>query len=176
MSEPFLAEIRIFGFNFSPRGWAFCNGQILPIAQNTALFSLVGTTYGGDGRTTFGLPDLQGRAPIFWGQGPGLSDYILGENGGTTSVTLTTNQLPGHTHTVQAVAANGSSNTPVGNDWGKVAAGRGALNLYNPASDGTSMNAAAFPNAGGSQPHNNMAPYLSLNFCIALQGIYPPRS
>lgn len=176
MSEPFIAEIRIMPYNFAPRGWAFCDGQILSIAQNTALFALVGTTYGGNGQTTFALPNLQGRAAIAPGQGPGLAAYQWGENGGASTVTLTSNQIPSHTHAVQAVAANGTSNTPVGNDWGKGAAGRGALNLYAPASDGTSMNSAAFPNAGSSGAHNNMAPYLTLNFCIALQGIFPSRN
>lgn len=176
MSSPFVAEIRIMPYNFAPRGWAFCNGQILPIAQNTALFSLLGTTYGGNGKSNFALPDLQGRAPIAPGQGPGLANYDLGESAGTATVTLNTTQIPAHTHAVNAVAANGTSNTPVGNNWGRVAAGRGALNLYAAASDGASMHPAAFSNANAGQPHNNMAPFLGLSFCIALQGVFPARN
>lgn len=167
MSEPFIAEIRIFGFNFAPRGWAFCNGQLLPIAQNTALFSLIGTIYGGDGRSTTALPDLQGRAPQHPGRGPGLSEVRLGQKTGTSTVTLTPNELPQHNHTLNGVNDSGIQATPVG---GVPARG----NFY-----ASSLNAAPMAplaNTGGGQAHNNLQPYLALNFCIALTGLYPSRS
>lgn len=169
MSEPFLGEIRIFPYNFAPRGWAFCQGQILSIAQNTALFSLLGTTYGGNGQTTFALPDLRGRMPLGSGQGPGLSPYDLGQVSGTETVTLTTGQMPSHNHLASSTQAGAGSTRPSGN----VPSGGGA---YAGASDGTRMNPAFIQNTGGSQPHENRQPCLVLNYCIALQGIFPSRN
>lgn len=173
--DPFVAEIRIFPFNFEPRGWAFCNGQILPISQNTALFSLLGTTYGGDGRVTFALPNLQGRSAIHSGRGPGLSDYRLGQVGGTESVSLQSLQLPAHNHTVKGSDGDGSSGDPSGKVWAGAAADRD-LFLYNNGNGDSFMASSAVGMTGGSQPHNNLMPYLAVNFCIALVGVYPPRS
>jgi microcystin-dependent protein len=173
MADPFMAEVRVFGFNFAPRGWAFCNGQLLPIAQNTALFSLLGTTYGGNGQTNFALPDLQGRACMHPGQGPGLSSRDLGEIGGQETVTLLTAQIPSHTHALQGSNAPSSNATPANNVLGRGAAG---LLAYAPPGNPTPMAATAIGNQGGSQPHNNLMPYVVLNLCIALQGVYPPRS
>jgi microcystin-dependent protein len=173
--DPFVAEIRLFPFNFAPRGWAWCNGQLLPISQNTALFSLLGTTYGGNGQTTFGLPNLQGSAAMFNGQGPGLSLRDLGETGGSQTVTLQTTQLPSHTHTAGAKVAGGTA-SPTNMVWGTSSAGKVAANFYAPAGGTVNMNAGAIANAGSSQPHNNLMPYLTLYFNIALQGVYPPRS
>ncbi len=176
MSSPFVAEIRIFGFNFAPNGWAFCNGQLFPISQNTALFSLLGTTYGGDGKSTFALPNLQGSAPLQPGQGPGLSLYDLGENGGETTVTLLQSEMPAHTHSpLQASTGAGNLQSPANAVWGTAEVLRQGVNLY-AASDGNNMSFQALSMMGGDQPHNNMPPYLVLNFCIALQGIYPPRT
>jgi microcystin-dependent protein len=173
MADPFVAEIRIFPFNFAPRGWAWCNGQILPISQNTALFSLLGTTYGGDGKSTFALPDLQGRAPMHPGQGPGLSLHDLGETGGSETVTLLESEIPAHTHGLQALAAVGNRTTPVGNTIARVS---GATPYLPPAGAAlVSMAGQALPPAGGDQPHNNLQPYLTFYFCIALQGVFPPR-
>lgn len=172
MSEPFVGEIRMFGFNFAPKGWAFCSGQILPIQQNTALFSLLGITYGGDGRSTFALPNLQGRAPLFWGQGPGLSDYSQGQTGGTTTVTLAANQMPAHNHPMSATTTNGSQLAPAGNIWAQDV---GGANFYAPTAT-SPMNATIVGQAGGGQAHDNMQPYLAVNFCIALQGIFPARN
>jgi microcystin-dependent protein len=172
MADPFVAEIRIFPFNFAPKGWAFCNGQILPISQNTALFSLLGTTYGGDGKSTFALPDLEGRAPMHPGQGPGLSLHDLGETGGSESVTLLSSEIPAHTHGLvgSGVAANRTS--PAGNAIARASAGT----PYGPAAAPTAqLGPQALAPAGSDQPHNNMQPYLTLNFCIALQGVFPPR-
>lgn len=169
MSEPFLGEVRIFGFNFAPRGWAFCNGQILSIAQNTALFALLGVMYGGNGQTTFGLPDLRGRVPLGFGQGPGLSPYNQGQTGGTESVTLQTNQMPMHSHLVSASSQPPNASRP-GNAF---LAGNGP---YQAASDGTTMNPAMIGIAGGGQPHTNIQPYLAMSFCIALEGIFPSRN
>ncbi|MCG7624389.1 phage tail protein [Epibacterium sp. Ofav1-8] len=175
MSEPFIAEIRIFAGNFAPRSWAFCNGQLLPIAQNTALFSLIGTTYGGDGRSTTALPNLQGRAPMHPGRGPGLTSRRLGQRGGSEQVTLTEAQLPNHTHTAMASTefadtSAPSSSTTLGNT--------GFDTLYQTDTDSNHVDLAyeAMPEAGGGQSHNNMQPYLTLNFIIALQGLYPSRS
>lgn len=166
MAEPFIAEIKLFSFNFAPRGYGLCNGQILPIAQNTALFSILGTTYGGDGRTTFALPNLQGRTPLHFGQGPGLSHYDLGQEGGAPTVTLTTNELPLHTHTMQAATEAPTTGAP---GPGNVLAG--AI-VYGPA-----QNLVPMAGLGASaQPHNNRQPFLTLNFCIALQGIFPSRN
>jgi microcystin-dependent protein len=174
MSEPFIAEIRMFGGNFAPRGWAFCNGQLLSIAQNTALFSILGTTYGGDGRTTFGLPDLRSRVPMHWGQGPGLSNRVLGEQGGVEAVALTAQQMPAHTHAANASSGKGNTNSPIGKVWSKDAGVQSATYTGN-APDGA-MAANAIGNAGGSQPHENVPPFLAVSFIIALQGIYPSRN
>ena len=172
MSEPFIAEIRIFAGNFAPRSWAFCNGQLLPIAQNTALFSLIGTTYGGDGRSTTALPNLQGRAPMHPGRGPGLTSRRLGQRGGSEMVTLSEAQMPNHTHSLTAALQLGETGTPSTNT--SLAFSRGA-NAYHDGTPDVSMADQALPNVGGSQPHNNMQPYLTMNFIIALQGLYPSR-
>jgi len=176
MSDPFVAEIRIFAGNFAPSGWALCNGQLMPISQNTALFSLLGTYYGGDGRSTFGLPNLQGSAPLQAGQGPGLTQRDLGEAGGEASVTLLQTEMPAHRHGVNAKTAGGDVNNPAtpGAVWAKAHTGKTAINSYNDT--GTAqMSPSALAPAGGSQPHNNMPPYLGLTFIIALQGIFPAR-
>lgn len=169
MSDPFVAEIRIFGFNFAPKGWAFCNGQLMPISQNTALFSLLGTYYGGDGKSTFALPDMQGNSPMFWGQGPGLTDRFLGEIGGSETVTLLQSEIPNHVHTINTLTDSGIQSSPAG-----ALSARAPLYSTGQAS-AVAMSFNALSMAGGSQPHNNMQPYLTLNFCIALQGIFPPR-
>lgn len=173
MADPFLAEIRIFPFTFAPKGWAWCDGQLMPISQNTALFALLGTVYGGDGKSTFALPDLQGRAPMHPGQGPGLSLHDLGESGGTETVTLLESEMPVHTHGVLAAPGilAGDNNIPVGNAFAKSSQG----NSYTPAANLTQMAFQTIAPAGGSQPHNNMMPYLTCYFNIALQGIFPPR-
>ena len=175
MSNPFVAEIRIFCGNFAPKGWALCDGQLMPISQNTALFSLLGTTYGGDGKSTFALPNLQGCAPMQAGQGPGLSLRDLGELGGEQSVTLLQTEMPAHAHT--AVASAGSNQTsPVNNAW---ASGQklGGGNLYTPTSNqNVQMNPFGTSISGGNQPHNNMPPFLGLTFILAMQGVFPPRS
>jgi microcystin-dependent protein len=175
MSDQFLAEIRIFPFNFPPVGWAFCNGQIMPITQNTALFSLLGTNFGGDGRTTFGLPNLQGTAPMFYGQGPGLSLHDLGESGGSVTVTLLQTQLPAHTHTMNAYAGRGTNEKTA---TAQLVLGESQGNFVYDATPNpplAAMAPQAISQVGGGQPHNNMMPYLTLNFCIALQGIFPAR-
>lgn len=174
MADQFVAEIRIFPINFAPKGWAWCDGQLLPLSQNTALFSLLGTTYGGDGKSNFALPDLQGRAPMHPGQGPGLSLHDLGETGGSETVTLLDSEMPSHSHGVMAVAPvfPANSNIVTGNAFGKSAQG----NAYVPAASLVQMSDEALTPAGGDQPHNNMQPYLTFNFNIALQGVYPPRS
>lgn len=171
MSEPFIAEIRIFAGNFAPRGWAFCNGQLLPIAQNTALFSLIGTTYGGDGRTTTALPDLQGRAAMHPGRGPGLTDRRLGQKGGVEMVTLSEAQMPSHTHAMMANPNPGEAPGPgSGNALARSVGGA----VYGPANNLVSL--APLPSAGGGQAHDNVQPYLAINFIIALVGLYPSRS
>jgi microcystin-dependent protein len=177
MADPFVAEIRIFGFNFAPTGWAQCNGQLLPISQNTALFSLLGTTYGGNGQSTFALPDLQGNAAMHHGQGPGLSLRDLGEIGGEQTVTLLISQMPAHTHTPTNAKNSGGQADPTNNMWGTSNAAKVAANFYAPAA-GTpvNMNALAFGLTGSGLPHNNLMPYLILNACIAMQGVFPPRS
>jgi microcystin-dependent protein len=173
MSNQFVGEIKIFAGNFAPKGWAFCDGQILSISQNTALFSLLGTFYGGNGQSTFALPNLQGSAPIHQGQGNGLSEYFIGQQGGSQFVTLLQSEMPFHTHTAQANSAGGGQISPVGNIWSSLA-GRTPPPLY-ASSANTQMNPMATAIAGGSLPHNNMSPYLVLNFIIALQGVFPAR-
>jgi microcystin-dependent protein len=177
MADQFVGEIRIFAGNFAPTGWALCNGQLMPIAQNTALFSLLGTFYGGDGRTTFALPNLQGAAPLMAGQGNGLSLRDLGETGGAAAVTLLTSELPSHPHAVMGTSSPGSVPDPANDVWGVAAVARGTT-MYSSSPGGTpsQMNAQSFSPSGGSLPHNNMPPYLVLTFIIALQGVYPPRS
>jgi microcystin-dependent protein len=175
MADNFLAEIRIFAGNFAPTGWALCNGQLLAISQNTALFSLLGTQFGGDGKSTFGLPNLQGSFPMNAGQGPGLSSRNVGDIGGETTVTLALNQIPAHNHGVAAVLAGGVD-SPAGAIWGESKIGKTALNVYAPTGSNVQMNANAILTAGGGQPHNNLPPFLCLTFIIALQGIFPPRS
>lgn len=175
--DPFVAEIRIFPFNFAPKGWAFCDGQILPLSQNTALFSLLGTTYGGDGKSNFALPNMQGNTPMHPGQGPGLSLHDLGETGGSETVTLLESEIPGHSHNAMCAGASveGDKNSPAGNVAAKLPGA--APPAYAPAGSGlVAMSYSALAPAGGDQPHNNMSPYLTLNFCIALQGVYPPRT
>lgn len=174
MSEPFVAEIKIFAGNFAPRGYAFCDGQLLPIAQNTALFSLIGTIYGGDGRTTTALPNLQGRAPMGNGRGPGLTPRQVGQRGGAENVTLNVNQMPQHTHTTTVSLQPGNLNDPAGNYLG--AGGAATTMLYAANTESPNSQLAPLPNAGGSQAHNNMMPFLTLNYIIALVGIYPSRS
>lgn len=160
-------------FNFAPRGWAFCNGQLLPISQNTALFSLLGTTYGGDGKSTFALPDLQGRAPMQWGQGPGLSYRDLGETGGSETVSVLDSEMPSHNHPLKAVNDVGDVNTPANMSMARSTGGA----VYNTANTPlTQLSVQTLTPSGGSQPHNNMQPYLTLNFCIAMQGVFPPRT
>ena len=171
MADPFVAEIRIFPFNFAPRGWAWCDGQLLPLSQNTALFSLLGTTYGGNGKSNFALPDLQGRAPMHPGQGPGLSLHDLGETGGSDTVTLLESEIPAHSHAATASQADGIERLP--NDQ-LLATGIG-IGQYAAPGAPTTLNPQALAPAGGDQPHNNLQPYLTFYFCIALQGVFPPR-
>jgi microcystin-dependent protein len=172
MADPFVAEIRIFPFNFAPTGWAFCNGQLMPISQNTALFSLLGTTYGGDGRTTFALPNLQGNAPMHPGQGPGLSEHFLGEMGGSATLTLLVSEIPAHAHAINAQNTPGNVKLPSSSVTLSRSAGG---NAYAPAQNLVAMSNQMLAPTGGGQPSNNMQPYLTLSFCIALQGIFPPR-
>ena len=177
MSDPFVAEIRIVGFNFPPRGWAFCNGQLLPLSQNTALFSLLGTMYGGNGQSNFALPNFQGSAAVSSGQSSTGTQYFQGQQGGSQYVTLLQSEIPTHTHTAQAyTGGNADANSPANNTWGKPGVSRQPIANYNPA-PGTSptMAPTALAIAGGSLPHNNMSPYLVLNFVIAMQGVFPQR-
>lgn len=169
MSEPFLAEVRIFACNFAPRGWAFCSGQLLPIAQNTALFSLVGTTYGGDGRTTLGLPNLEGRSPMHPGRGPGLTVRRLGERTGVETVTLTTDQMPNHNHRVGTASA-ATTEVPANRRFAPA-----EQQAYGETA-AVNLAGAAVASSGGGQPHPNLQPRLGVNFCIALTGLYPSRS
>ena len=171
MSEPFVGEIRMFAGNFAPRGWAFCDGQLLAVSQNDALFSLLGTVYGGDGRTTFGLPDLRGRVPIHAGQGPGLSPRRLGAKAGSEKETLTVNQLPSHTHPLRATTVSGTSNNPPGN----LTAESPSVDLYFEGDPTENTASTSITNTGGSQSHTNLAPFLCVHFIIALVGIYPSR-
>lgn len=172
--DPFVAEIRIFAGNFAPKGWAQCNGQLLPISQNTALFSLLGTTYGGDGKSNFALPNLQGLAPLQAGQGPGLSLRDLGETSGEQSVTLLVTEMPVHSHTVQA-ATSGGLPSPTANAWASGAKGHPA-SYAAPSGQTVQMSPSGTSVTGSSFPHNNMSPYLCLTFIIAMQGVFPPRS
>lgn len=180
MSQPFLAQISMFGFNFAPKGWAQCNGQILPISQYSALFALIGTFYGGNGTSNFQLPNLQGSAALSQGSGPGLSTYSVGEQTGTTNVTLLQSNLAQHTHSLTGVTNDGSTLTAGGNQPAKAFSGGKAasytgnyLSTNNPQ---TQMAPTSISSAGGSSPHNNMQPYLALTFCIALAGIFPSRN
>jgi microcystin-dependent protein len=179
MANPFVAEIRIFAGNFAPTGWALCDGQLLPISQNTALFSLLGTTYGGDGKSNFALPNLQGSAPLQAGQGAGLSLRDLGETGGEQTVTLLQTEMPSHNHQARAYgAAKGDLVSPAGGTWSKANYGRQSYKLYGPnfPADNVQMNPFALSITGGNLPHNNLIPFLGLTFIIALQGVFPPRS
>jgi len=176
VSNPFVAEIRIFAGNFAPTGWALCDGQLLPISQNTALFSLLGTTYGGDSRTTFALPNLQGCAPLHPGQGPGLSLRNLGETGGEQNVTLLETEMPAHSHGVQAAASGGGLPGPANNVWASGLRGRPGVYANSSPATNVQMNPFAVSVAGANSPHNNMPPYLGLTFIIALQGVFPPRT
>lgn len=173
MSDQFVAEIRIFPFNFPPKGWAFCDGQLMPISQNTALFALLGTVYGGDGKSTFALPNMQGNAPMQPGQGQGLSMRDLGEMSGVESITLLQSEIPSHTHSLMCSPAPADTNLPAGHVFARVT----GATPYLPPAGAPLTNAAlqALAPAGGGLPHNNMQPYLTLNFCIALQGIFPQR-
>lgn len=172
MSEPFVGEIRMFAGNFAPRGWAFCDGQLLAITSNEVLFSLLGVMYGGDGRTTFGLPDLRGRLPIHAGTGPGLSPRRLAAKFGTEQETLTVNQLPSHSHPLQASSTVANKASPEG----RVPGTSSAFDFYQSGAPGVAMNSASVTNTGGSQSHSNLMPYLCVNFIIALVGIYPSRT
>jgi microcystin-dependent protein len=175
MSQPFLGEIRAFPYNFAPRNWAFCSGQILSISQNTALFSLLGTTYGGNGQTNFALPDLRGRLAVSSGQGPGLTDYPLGSESGTETVTLLSSQMPAHNHSANCTNVMANQPSPSGNVW--AADGAGITSEYGPAvANPPQMTSRAIGSTGGNQPHSNMMSYLVLNYCIALSGIFPARN
>lgn len=168
MAQPYVGEIRMFGGNFAPAGWMFCAGQIVAISENETLFQLIGTTYGGDGQTTFALPDLRGRVPVHQGQGPGLSNYVLAQTGGVETVTLTTNQIPAHTHTPNASNTGGSDN-PANNFWGNTTTGK----PYSAAPPAVQMNVGTITPTGGSQPHENMIPFLCVSYIISLFGIFP---
>jgi microcystin-dependent protein len=179
MSSPFVAEITMFAFNFPPKGWAFCDGQLLPISQNTALFSLLGTQYGGDGKSTFALPDLQGMAAVGQGQGPGLSEYFVGETTGSETVTLLQTEIPSHNHSFAASSDQGTTLSSAGNQLAKASAGGKQAsftgNYLNTNAANVTMSPLSTSVTGSSFPHNNMQPYLTLNFCIAMQGVFPPR-
>lgn len=168
MSSPFIGEIRMFGGNFAPAGWAFCNGQLMPISENDTLFVLIGTTYGGDGQETFALPNLQGRLPMHMGNGGGLTPRTLGESGGVETVTLTTQQIPTHNHVPLAVSTNGNQSTPQNGTWAGV-----TTSIYTSNPPDTAFSTTLGTNAGGSQPHDNLMPYLAISFIISLFGIFP---
>ena len=172
--DPFVAEIRIFPFNFAPRGWAWCDGQLLPLSQNTALFSLLGTTYGGDGKSNFALPDLQGRAAMHPGQGPGLSLHDLGETGGSETVSLLQSEMPAHPHQLRGNSNVGDNPAPGANSFARPASTQVYQSTTN--SNLVAMAPEMLPPAGGDQPHNNLMPYLTFYFNIALQGVFPPRT
>jgi microcystin-dependent protein len=171
MADPFVSEIRIFPFNFPPTGWAFCDGQLMPISQNTALFSLLGTYYGGDGKSTFALPDLGARVPVNQGQGSGLSDYYLGQAGGDETVTLQQAEMPAHNHALNVVTDTATERQPQNQLF---ATGDG-VNIYDTQTPTAQLAATAVGTSGNNQPHNNLQPYLVLNFCLAMQGVFPPR-
>ena len=171
--DPFVAEIRMFPFNFAPRGWAWCDGQLLPLSQNTALFSLLGTTYGGNGKSNFALPDLQGRAPMHPGQGPGLSLHDLGETGGSETVSLLESEIPSHSHALRDHDID-LAELPAGAPNRALARSANST-VYTPPLALNFMNGDSLAPAGGDQPHNNLQPYLTVYFCIALQGVFPPR-
>jgi microcystin-dependent protein len=171
MADPFVAEIRIFPFNFAPRGWAWCDGQLMPLSQNTALFSLLGTTYGGNGKSNFALPDLQGSAPMHPGQGPGLSLHDLGEIGGSDTVTLIQSEIPAHSHGFSASQGDGTERSPAGQ---QLATGI-SISQYQAPGQVTNLSPTTIAPAGVDQPHNNLQPYLTFYFNIALQGVFPPR-
>ncbi|HEY2134637.1 MAG TPA: tail fiber protein [Xanthobacteraceae bacterium] len=180
MSAPFVAEIRIFPFNFAPRGWAMCDGQLLPISQNTALFSLLGTNYGGDGKSTFALPNLQGSVPIHTDQYSGGGQYPIGAQGGSQFVQLLTSEIPLHSHLLQASTGTATSTSPsnavyMQGQYNDGQGGTGAVELYVTLAPNATFNPATIAVAGGGQPHNNMMPYLTFNFCIAMQGVFPAR-
>jgi microcystin-dependent protein len=168
MGQPFIGEIRMVGFNFAPQGWAFCNGQLMAIAENDVLFTLIGTTYGGDGQETFGLPNLQSRLPVHAGTGSGLSNKILGEMGGTESVTLTTQQIPTHNHPAQAKVESGNQASPGNGVWAS-----SGQSVYGTGAGALAMKATLISGSGGSQPHDNLMPYLTISFIIALYGVFP---
>ncbi len=171
MGTPYIGEIRMFAGNFAPVGWAFCQGQLLAISEYETLFNLIGTTYGGDGQSTFGLPNLASRVPVHMGQGSGLSSYVIGQSGGTEIVTLTTNQIPAHAHVPQASSGSGPQSSPSGNVWAS------STNLpYSSNAPSSALAAPAIGLAGGSQPHDNMIPYLVVNFIISLFGIFPSQT
>jgi len=175
MADPFVAEIRIFPFNFAPRGWAWCDGQLLPLSQNTALFSLLGTTYGGNGKSNFQLPDMQGRAPMHPRQGPGLSLHDLGETGGSDTVTLLESEIPNHNHTLRSSVEDATQGTLSNGVTISTSVG-GSMYQNTTNTNLVSMSTSALSPAGGSVPHNNMQPYLTFYFCIALQGVFPARN
>ena len=180
MADPFVAEIRIFGFNFAPTGWAQCNGQLLPISQNTALFSLLGTFYGGDGKSTFALPDLQGSVPTNQGQGSGLQEWFVGQMEGSDTVTLLVSEMPLHNHLLAATTTVGTTNVATNNQLGKGQSGNPVsgvtqARVYSANAPQTPMQFQGISIAGSSLPHNNLMPYLVLNYCIAMQGVFPPR-
>ena len=176
MADAYIAEIRMFGCNFAPRSWVQCNGQLMSIAQNTALFSILGTTYGGNGTQTFGLPNLQGSAANGQGQGPGLANYQLGDTGGTSTVTLIASELPAHNHTAIGDNGDGTTGVSTANAWATPAIERDVNWYTNTAAPAAAMNAAALGNTGGNGAHNNMQPYQIQNFCICTQGIFPVRN
>ncbi len=180
MSSAYIGEIRVFGFNFNPRGWAFCRGQLLAISSNTALFSILGTTYGGNGTTNFALPNFQSRVPVEQGQGPGLSQYVLGQQNGVENVTLLLTEMAAHNHTFNVTSATGtqqsSNNAQLARGF-KGGFGSGSqAKVYSTAAPTQAMDPRGLGPVGGNQPHNNLMPYLALNFCIATQGIFPPRN
>ncbi|WP_199422895.1 phage tail protein [Actinotalea solisilvae] len=180
MADPFLGEIRMFAGNFAPRSWAFCHGQLMPISQNTALFSLIGTYYGGDGKSTFALPDLRDATPVHWETTGGAGHEVPpspGASGGTSTVTLLAGEMPAHTHAVRTVPSGtrGTTGNPSGSAWARSQQGRLTEQLYSTGAGTVAMSPAAVSAAGGGQPHNNRSPYLTVSFIIALQGIYPPR-
>ena len=179
MSDPFVAEIRMFGFNFAPTGWAQCNGQLLPISQNTALFSLLGTFYGGDGKSTFALPDLQDSCATHQGQGAGLQQWFVGQQQGSQFVTLLVSEMPVHSHSLNATTTNGNGAAATNGQFARAFKGNlqssNTGKMYSTSAPQTMLNPAALAVAGGSLPHNNMMPYLTVNFCIAMQGVFPAR-